>query len=61
MMNCFILYYLIQQRIFEIVGVIIFSSGILVLIKTAALSKNLSNPLQLFASWESYTFVTSDY
>ena len=42
-------------RIF--VGLIIFLSGILILIRTAALSKNLSNPLELGATWESFAFV----
>ena len=45
----------------KIAGVIIFTSGILVLVKTAALSKNLTNPLELFASWESYVFVSSTH
>ena len=50
------------RHIFEkIAGVIIFTSGILVLVKTAALSKNLTNPLELFASWESYVFVSSTH
>lgn len=50
---------LVTSNFFEyFICVIIFTSGILVLVKTAALSKNLTNPLELFASWESYVFVS---
>jgi len=49
---------LVTWNVFEyFICLIIFLSGILILIRTAALSKNLSNPLELGATWESFAFV----